>query len=92
LKLIGPDEVAHNNVAEHRSLNGEPGGDSVLGGAPEAERNLPVTEFPDQSSCVPLLKPSSLRRVVGPSKLIVGSMRLQDATRKAFAGTCLGPF
>jgi hypothetical protein len=48
LKLIGPDEVAHNNVAEHRALNGEPGGDSVLGGAPEAERNLPVTEFPDQ--------------------------------------------
>jgi hypothetical protein len=35
LKLIGPDEVAHNNVAEHRALNGEPGGDSVLGGAPD---------------------------------------------------------
>jgi hypothetical protein len=74
LKLIGPDEIAHNNVAEHRFLNGEPGGDWVFGGALEADLNLPVTEFPDQS------------------KLIVGSMRLQDATRKAFAGTCLGPF
>jgi hypothetical protein len=47
LKLIGPDEIAHNNVAEHRSLNGEPGGNSVLGGTLEVDRNLSVTEFPD---------------------------------------------